>query len=123
MKILLKTFCAYAAIILIASGCATCPPDESTPGIGLDRNDPYMFWICSYFMEANGRWPTNTPDLVSFLQKDYTNMVQEIEKNYKTTKYVVSPDGWLFLKTSGHNWTSTKRIQTNMLNSGKAERK
>ena len=72
-------------------------------------------------MEAKGRWPTNTPDLVSFLQNDYTNMVQEIERNYRNTKYVASPEGWLILETSGHKWGEKKRISINMLNSENAE--
>ena len=122
MKMILKIFCACTAIVFISSGCSTCTSVESNPGTMIERSDPYMFWICSYFWEANDRWPTNTPELVNFLEKDYTNMIQEIEIYYKDAKYEVQPGGMLFLKSSGDSWSSTKRIRTNMLNSGNAEK-
>ena len=124
VKTILTILATCTALALIAPGCATCTSDESPPGIRLDdRNDPYMYWICLYYRDANGRWPTNTPDLVEFLQNDYTNMVQEIERNYRTTKYVVSPEGWLMLETKGHKWSENKRVLPNMLESGNTEKK
>jgi len=111
MKVIFNFLCVGVAAAILSSGCTTYT-SESELGMQLDRNDSYMFWICAYFKEANGRWPTNTPDLIDFLQKDYTNMVQEIERNYRSTKYMVSPEGWLILETHHGRGQDKKLIRS-----------
>jgi hypothetical protein len=123
MKSMLPILATCTAIALITTGCATCLQHDTEPGIMGNRNDPYMYWICAYFKEANGRWPTNTPDLVSFLQNDYTNMLYEIEFNYKSTKYTTSPEGMLILSTYGPRFTEKKYVSSSAQCSADEENK
>lgn len=91
--------CVCAAAFLTA--CATQQSYTSESGVsGINRNDPYMYPVCTYFKEVNARWPTNTSELVLFLHANYTNMVEEIQQNYARTTYKVSPEGWLILETN-----------------------
>ena len=102
---------AFAVVTMFAAGCIS-QSGRIEPGVEFKgHSDPYMYWICEYYKDANSRWPSNTTELVRFLRSDYTNMLDEVEHYYGKTDYTVTPEGWLILDTRpGHGERDKKYI-------------
>ena len=123
MKQRLRHIITGFALIASVSGCATCAQYSYGPSVQLDRDDPYMYWVCAYFRDAKGRWPTSTPDLVSFLHSDYSNMVREIESNYTNTAYETTSEDMLIMRTSASRSSETMTIRRSTQGSMNADLK